>query len=228
MIKIIKYSLAGLFYLAGLAFALYVSNMVLAGHIIFNFTGLAICALGVCIPIATAGLLMTTCYPDNSKRIRVMKVSMLIIFAYYIILLFSLLFHNGFRSFIAASGVSLSDSLKWNTNIIPFKTIGRYISSYMNNTINKSIVVENLIGNIFVFAPMGVLLPCIFANLRSFSRYAVVMLMILVGVEVGQLLTHSGSCDIDDVILNFIGSVAFFGLWKLESVQRILKRIYVV
>lgn len=214
--------------MAGLAFALYVSIMVLVWRITFNFTGLTICTLGVCIPITAAGLLMTTCYPDKDKRIRVMKVSMLIIFAYYIILLFSLLFHNGFRSFISVSGISLSDSLKWNMNIIPFKTIGRYISSYMNSSINKSIVVENLIGNIFVFAPMGVLLPCIFANLRRFSRYTVVILMILVGVEAGQLLTHTGSCDIDDVILNFIGSVIFFGLWKLASVQRMLKRIYLV
>lgn len=45
-----------------------------------------------------------------------------------------------------------------NSNAIPFKTISFYISSYMNNSMNKTIIVENLLGNLLLFIPMGIFL----------------------------------------------------------------------
>jgi glycopeptide antibiotics resistance protein len=82
--------------------------------------------------------------------------------------------------------------------------------------------------NIVLFAPMGILLPCIFHSLSKFRKFLIVILIILISVEIGQWLTRSGSCDIDDIILNLIGAVVFYGLWNLSITQKILRRMYIL
>lgn len=56
-------------------------------------------------------------------------------------------------------------NLKWSeyvvmtSNLIPFKTIWNYFSLLRNDTINISVVVSNLVGNILIFIPFGFLAP---------------------------------------------------------------------
>lgn len=83
-------------------------------------------------------------------------------------------------------------------------------------------------GNLFVFSPMGLLLPCLFKNLRRFSKFSITMIMILIAVEAMQLLTNTGSMDIDDIILNLAGALISFAVWKLDMVQQLLKKLYIV
>ena len=41
-------------------------------------------------------------------------------------------------------------------NLIPFKTIGGYVDAIVNQTINLNIPLENLLGNLLMFLPMGI------------------------------------------------------------------------
>jgi glycopeptide antibiotics resistance protein len=88
-------------------------------------------------------------------------------------------------------------------NIVPFSTIMQYLSREMGI---HSIMV-NLAGNIVAFMPMGFLLPLAFKGMKKFSRVITVSIFATVLIETLQYLTSSGISDVDDIILNLLGSV---------------------
>jgi glycopeptide antibiotics resistance protein len=222
---IVKRIAAGVFYIGGILFALYITIILLKGNLMFNIIGLIICAMGVCIPIAIATFLLISSIQEVDKRLEIMKLSWFFIFVFYVIIMINLLFLNHIRQFRAFNTMSITDYARRNMNLIPFKTIGGYLRFFINGSINKSIIVENLLGNIILFTPMGILIPCIFQSLRKFKKFLFSMIIILVSVEIGQLITRTGSCDIDDVLLNTIGSICGYLIFK-GVIQLISKRFY--
>ena len=102
-------------------------------------------------------------------------------------------------------------------NLVPLKTIRNYwfmVEQYGINGGNR-IWWQNLAGNLVLFLPMGCLLPFLFRFFRSFIRTVLFVTVLVICVEVLQLLTFTGSCDIDDLILNMIGCVAGYLIYKL-------------
>jgi Glycopeptide antibiotics resistance protein len=225
---LLQRTIAGVLYLGGILFATYIVMIILKGNVSFNASALIICIMGVCIPIAIATFLFVSSMQEVEQRFRIINVSIFFVFIFYIILLINILFLNGYRRFVAVHTVSMADYFKWNVNYIPFTSIGKYVRAIFNHSMNRSIIVENLLGNLLLFAPLGILLPCIFQRLRNFRKILTVMLAVLVSVEVAQFLTHTGSCDIDDIILNLIGAIIFYGLWNINMIQKILRKAYVL
>jgi len=88
-------------------------------------------------------------------------------------------------------------------NYIPFSTI----TQYATGTPTWPIALRNIVGNVLIFVPFGVLLPLLFNSLYSFKRIALLGLACSFGLEVIQLLMITGSFDVDDVILNTLGVV---------------------
>lgn len=95
-------------------------------------------------------------------------------------------------------------------NLIPFSTIKHFLQF---DRFNTNIWVINLLGNIAVFMPFGLLLPVLFRGrfMRSFS----VFIIALTVLELSQFLTRRGSLDIDDFILNSVGFLLGFGVYKI-------------
>ena len=52
------------------------------------------------------------------------------------------------------------------------------------------------------------------------------MLAILLLVEGVQLFTGTGSCDVDDVILNLAGALLAYGMVAIPPVKRLLQKCY--
>jgi glycopeptide antibiotics resistance protein len=69
---------------------------------------------------------------------------------------------------------------------------------------------ENILGNIALFLPLGVILPLVSEKVSSIRRVLVLALVISLAIEVMQLLSrHFGSfrsVDIDDILLNTFGA----------------------
>ncbi|MEK4251691.1 VanZ family protein [Paenibacillus sp. FSL W7-1287] len=103
-----------------------------------------------------------------------------------------------------------STSNHYMINLRPFETISHFMQF---DRFNTSIWVVNLIGNIAVFVPFGVLLPIVFGK-RIGKTYFVffVGLLILEGL---QLVSRRGSFDIDDFILNSVGFFFGYGIFRL-------------
>ncbi|RDW19645.1 VanZ family protein [Oceanobacillus chungangensis] len=107
----------------------------------------------------------------------------------------------------------ISDFLKYNSNFIPFKnTIG-----YLNGThhVNTDIIINNTLGNILLFLPLGIFLPLLFKKCSRFMKVMVASTIISFTIEILQIVLKIGRFDIDDVILNVIGGIIGFLLLKM-------------
>ena len=72
---------------------------------------------------------------------------------------------------------------------------------------------ENLVGNVVVFLPFGILLPQIFTRSRNFFILLLNAFIFVLGIEVFQLVTAFGAFDVDDILLNCLGAVIGYFLY---------------
>lgn len=142
-----------------------------------------------------------------------------LVFGAYCALMLWLLF--GQRLGLSTPGGYL-EQLRWNLNVVPFRTLSEFLTM-AERTTNIHLVRHafiNLAGNVVMFVPLGFLLPCIWPKLRTFRRFLLCVALVIATVEILQLFTLLGSCDIDDLILNVLGATIGFGLiWAVSRSQ---------
>lgn len=97
-------------------------------------------------------------------------------------------------------------------NLVPFKTILHYIINFRYYTLENALT--NLLGNIVVFIPLGFFLPIIFRLLRRASKTIMLVLILSLAAETTQRLLAVGSFDIDDIILNTMGGIIGYLVFK--------------
>jgi glycopeptide antibiotics resistance protein len=73
--------------------------------------------------------------------------------------------------------------------------------------------IENLAGNILLFMPMGFLLAALNST-KSTRQIVLTGMLVSIGIELLQLVFKIGVCDIDDVILNTLGTLCGLAVWK--------------
>ena len=66
--------------------------------------------------------------------------------------------------------------------------------------------VYNIGGNIIMFVPLGFFLRALFSRCRKFWRCMGAVAVIMTAVELCQLFTLRGFCEIDDLMLNLLGA----------------------
>ncbi len=111
-----------------------------------------------------------------------------------------------------------------HSNFVPFKTVYDYIVRIANDSIELDIVIENLVGNLIVFLPMGCFLPCLFHKMRNFKSTTLLVLVIVLFIELGQILLGLGSFDVDDIIFNVGGAMIGYALMCIPIVKRFYSR----
>ncbi len=98
-------------------------------------------------------------------------------------------------------------------NLMPLRTIIDFATMRTGSRLDQWI---NLLGNIAVFVPFGVLVPLVIpVRLWSFTCGFAGWILLL---ELLQLATRRGTLDVDDIVLNTIG--ACLGYWLLVMVIR--------
>lgn len=95
-----------------------------------------------------------------------------------------------------------------NINLIPFRSI----SPYLRN-ITEPYAFKNIIANILVFIPLGFFVSN--KNSKNVFKTLVICLSVILSIECIQLLFKIGFFDVDDIILNFIGSLIGMGINKI-------------
>lgn len=110
-------------------------------------------------------------------------------------------------------GIPYWEQLRANLNLVPFRTIRLYIRLLTRIPDSRYIphAIINLLGNVVMFIPLGLLLPRVFKKLNKFLRVMLATALIVTAVELLQLFTLVGSLDIDDLLLNLLG--AALGYW---------------
>ncbi len=118
----------------------------------------------------------------------------------------------------------LMEYMNLSSNFVPFKTINGYVMAISNGSMNLIIPIKNLAGNVAAFLPMGIFLPYFIRRLNRLKSFAVTMTVMIISVEIIQLVTRRGSLDIDDFILNIIGALIGFGLWKMMTARKLERK----
>lgn len=152
----------------------------------------------------------------------VFKLMLSISFVFYLFALIVLLF-LGFRSYMGTD-LSLIEYVKWSSNWVPFKTIITYVTAIFDGSMNMDIPIKNLIGNAFMFLPMGIYLPYFIRKINKVIVFSFSMVILLFVIEVAQLVTRRGSFDVDDFIRNMLGALIGFSIWKMNSIQKLINR----
>ena len=163
----------------------------------------------VTVAVAGAGVLLRLSTLAPAARRRYVRGAVWVLFFYYLFLLLILLFLGGLFHMDRAWGGSV--------NLEPLHTIRSYIRFYKNTGSYVSIL--NLLGNVLIMVPLGVLLPVLFRGMRHFWTFLPLAALVSVGVEYLQWRTATGAADVDDSILNFLG--AALGYWFVRTCQMV-------
>ena len=99
----------------------------------------------------------------------------------------------------------------WGINLIPFATIRSYIKY---SGIFHALL--NILGNVVLFIPIGFIFPLILIRYRDLKRIAVLSISISLFIEFIQFFVGR-SCDIDDLILNFVGGIIGYTIFCFAS-----------
>ena len=113
-------------------------------------------------------------------------------------------------------GMPYWDQIRANLNLEPFHTI-RLFLKVLDSQIYSTSAIINLGGNVIMFIPLGFFLPRVSPALGKFWRTILATGLIITAVELTQLFTLLGSCDVDDLILNVIGSAIGYCLFRFSK-----------
>lgn len=137
-----------------------------------------------------------------------------LLFGIYCAIMLWLLF--GQRIGQTGSG-SYVERLEKNLLYQPLDTIRRFlwVLRYSTNEAQIRHAAVNLVGNVVMFVPLGFFASRFWKKLQKFGWHFLAMALIIVAIELLQMFTLLGKCDVDDLILNLVGTTIGFGLWKL-------------
>lgn len=137
------------------------------------------------------------------KHKKIIRIFSWILFIIYLCMMVYFLF------FSEQLGRTPSDT--YHYNLKPFTEIKRYIN--YSREIGSFNVILNLIGNVVCFMPFGFVMPILSDKQRNIFKVTFLSFLCSVIIELIQLVSKLGSCDVDDVILNtmggFLGYVMF-------------------
>ena len=136
------------------------------------------------------------CGIPEAQRQRRRRLYMQLLLYYYMwvlanVLFFDNAFGRGFTTHATLEAINLE----------PLRTIKNYLLAYGYGNISLRLVILNLAGNLIAFAPMGVFLPAVFRWQRSIFFFTATLTLAITG---------TGSCDIDDLILNLAGALIVY------------------
>lgn len=149
------------------------------------------------------------------RQKKILKKAAMILFVVYMILLAMVLvfkyptgmLDGTFRDILEGNPV-----IRLKTQLIPFKTIVEYVGNA--HAINDWFV-KNLVCNIVMFMPFGFLLPY-FSKLKGW-RLILSGLILSIIIEIIQFVAALGQMDIDDVLLNTVGTALGYGCFVIVT-----------
>lgn len=134
----------------------------------------------------------------NKKLIKILFS----IYILFLILFVVLKFDGSFERIISLHNSIIEnekDGLR-NINLIPFRTM----SPYLENII-ETYAFKNIAANIVIFIPLGFFISN--KNPKNVFKALIICLGVILSIELIQLFFKIGFFDVDDIILNFIGSL---------------------
>ena len=140
------------------------------------------------------------------------KAVMKLLFIIYMCVLVYVVF------FAEAMGRTPQDGYVYN--LTPLKEIKRFMKYIWDNDALGRVARLNIFGNIIAFIPFGIYLPYTSESKLGFISTFLYTFSLSLTIELVQLITKVGSCDVDDIILNALGGVIGYILWYIYTKLR--------
>jgi len=154
--------------------------------------------------VATGAVVYTSGLSSGLAR-RYWQRVLWVVLLYYLAIISAMLFFGGLFHLDREWGGAV--------NLEPFHTIRNFFIHYRRTQSLSSLF--NLLGNVAILVPLGVLLPLMFPALRRFWLFLPLAAVVSVGIEYIQWRTAAGVADVDDSILNFAGAAVGYILTRL-------------
>ena len=160
----------------------------------------------------------------NINRSFVVKSIIICLFLLYTLMVidFTLMNNNFGRSisniFLADKNV-VNQYLSQKINLIPFATVKLFINAYKDSRLETFVVIENILGNIFVFMPAAFFVPGVFKKVNTTVKFLIFISLCVLSIEVLQIMFLTGSADVDDFILNVGGAMLAFWALNISKVK---------
>lgn len=129
----------------------------------------------------------------NKEKMVLYKELLMLSFIIYILCLFQV--------------VTFQDDTSWaSNNFVPFREILRY-------NITSKLFIKNVLGNMIMFMPFG-LFASLYLKVEKINLPLMLTIIASVSIETVQLVIGR-VFDVDDIILNVIGALLGFAIYRL-------------
>ena len=144
-------------------------------------------------------------------------------FVVYFFIAFRLLIFRSAAQFSQAIEIIGSPRRHTSYNLVPLKTIIGYVKALVDGSMNRYIPIQNIVGNLLAFMPLGFYLPFFIKKMAELKIFAITVSGLIIAVELMQFILRVGSLDIDDYILNLIGTLIGFAICTHRPVSYLLR-----
>lgn len=222
-----------MFYILSTVFLIYYGYVELSSNMFMSTFGRLFLLCGSCLFIYLGALFLSKYIKDN----KAMKVNLWIFFVLYCGLLITLTLFDPMwgRNGLSIFNWSQADFSKYynyyvesSVNLIPFKTIIGYTKDIFTSLLDTSNIFANLLGNLVCMMPFAFFIPMLFKKINNTKKFLLTILCITLGIELIQFITFSGSCDIDDVILNTLGAFIMYKILNIKDIKNLIKNIFLL
>ena len=110
----------------------------------------------------------------------------------------------------------IATAFPFRVNLLPLVNLFDYDS--------KRDLLVNVIGNVAMFIPSGIVLPIVYRRLDTFGKVLLAGGGISLCIEMIQLPFSVRATDIDDLILNTLGVIIGYGIYALVRYARRIKK----
>lgn len=118
------------------------------------------------------------------------------------------------------------DYISRNIQLIPMKSILDMLNLAVSDSfsLNARVLAGiNVIGNIGIMVPCGILFPLAIKQLRKMKVFLLCVVITITLIEIVQLFATVGSFDIDDIVLNSSGCIIGYFTYR-KITNRLEKR----
>ena len=134
-------------------------------------------------------------------------------------------FGRNISNIFLADSEQLREYFANKTNIIPFATVKLFINAFTQGSLEPFVVLQNILGNFFVFMPFALLVPKAFSRINSTVKFLLFISLFVIAIECLQIVFLTGSADIDDFILNVGGALLVYGLLNIKFIKRSINKL---
>ena len=220
--------LAGLFYLLSFFLLVFSIKVKQINGVDLNINFRLVILFLICILIYISGFILNKKLNYDKK---ILKINLIIYFLIYTFLVFSLtlfdeIYNRQGLVLVNWNKDLLKSYLNTSFNIVPFRTIKLFIEGYINGYVNFKNFCINILGNLFAFMPCALFIPILFKKVNKYYKFLIILVISVVLIEILQFITMSGSCDIDDLILNIVGATIAYYILKIKFINKLIHKVF--